>query len=98
MGALALDSDVRYFISFVRERVHSSSLTSHSSLYQECDPLARLIQITNFLNVDDVEDVVDLVSSLKRKNELRLSMSEIKGFLSVRIEFEGRRINDLLKA
>jgi len=49
------------------------------------------------MNVDDLEDVMDLISSLKRKQSFYITLSDTKAFLNLRTEFEGRRINELLQ-
>lgn len=96
LGALALDSDIRYFVNFVKERVDSEALTSSTTLYKVCSPLARLTQITHLMNVDDLEDVLDLISSSKRKNTWDLSLNDAKAFLTLRVDFESRKVNELL--
>lgn len=92
-----MDSDIRFFVNFVKERVDSESLTSNATLYKACSPLARLTQITHLLNVDDVEDVLDLISSSKRKKMWDLSLNDAKAFLNLRVDFEGRKVNELLQ-
>ena len=99
LGALALDSDVRYFLNYGKERVlDSSELTaSNVSLYRACMPLARLAQIALLMNVDDLEDVLDLISSSKRKGNWDLTLDDAKAFLNLRVDFEGRKVNALLR-
>lgn len=92
-----MDSDVRFFINFVKERVDSEALTSSATLYKSCGPLARLTQITHLINVDDLEDVMDLISSSKRKKMWDLSLNDAKAFLNLRVDFEGRKVNELLQ-
>lgn len=94
---MALDSDIRYFTNFIKERIASPSLASYSALSLACNPLARLVQITHLMNVDDLEDVLDLMSSLKRKQTFYLTVDDTKAFLNLRTDFEGRRINELLQ-
>eukprot|EP00557_Chaetoceros_sp_GSL56_P008883 CAMPEP_0176502768 /NCGR_PEP_ID=MMETSP0200_2-20121128/14950_1 /TAXON_ID=947934 /ORGANISM="Chaetoceros sp., Strain GSL56" /LENGTH=961 /DNA_ID=CAMNT_0017901903 /DNA_START=37 /DNA_END=2922 /DNA_ORIENTATION=+ len=96
LGALALDSDIRYFINFVKDRVDSEALLSSATLYKTCNPLARLAQISHLMNVDDLEDVLDLISSSKRKNMWDLSLNDAKAFLNLRLDFESRKVNELL--
>ena len=67
LGALVLDSDIRNFVNFAKERFGSSEYSSSQSLYKACNPLARLVQIALLVNVDDLEDVLDLISTSKRK-------------------------------
>jgi len=97
LGALALDSDIRFFVNFVRDRLDSSELASSVTLYRACNPLARLVQISLLMNVDDLEDVLDLISSSKRKQMWDISLSDAKAFLNLRVDFEGRKVNELLQ-
>jgi len=61
-----------------------------------CIPLARLVQIARLLQVDDLEDVLDLISSSKRKGNWDLKLEDAKAFLGLRVEFETRKVNELL--
>ena len=97
MGALALDSDIRFFLNYVKSKVDSESLTSSSTLLRSCNSLARLSQLAHLMNVDDLEDVLDLISSSKRKNMWDLSLNDAKAFLNLRVDFEGRKVNELLQ-
>lgn len=67
LGALALDWDLRFFINFFKERANDTNYTSSVELYKACNALARLGQIAVLMNVDDLEDVLDLISSCNRK-------------------------------
>jgi hypothetical protein len=96
LGALSLDSDMRDLLAFAKEFVQSSEYSSSDALYRACTPMARLMQIAKLLNVDDLEDVVDLISSSKRKGNWDLKLDDAKAYLSLRIEFEGRKVNELL--
>jgi hypothetical protein len=49
------------------------------------------------MNLDDVEDVLDLISSSKRKGNWDLSMEDSKVYLSLRVEFEADLVSQLLK-
>lgn len=97
LGALSLDSDIRFFVNFVKERFDSPNLSSSVTLYRACNPLARLAQISLLMNVDDLEDVLDLISSSKRKQMWDISLSDAKAFLNLRVDFEGRKVNELLQ-
>ena len=94
--ALSLDSDMRDLIAFAKEMLQSSEYSNSVALYRFCPPMARLMQIAKLLNVDDLEDVVDLISSSKRKANWDLKLDDAKAFLSLRVEFEGRKVNELL--
>jgi len=96
LGALSLDSDMRDLLSFAKQFVGSTEYSSNIVLYRACTPLARLMQIAKLLNVDDLEDVVDLISSSKRKGNWDLKLEDAKAYLSLRVEFEGRKVNELL--
>lgn len=97
LGAIALDSDIRFFVNFVKEKFDSANLSSSVTLYKACNPLARLAQISLLMNVDDLEDVLDLISSSKRKQMWDISLNDAKAFLNLRVDFEGRKVNDLLQ-
>jgi hypothetical protein len=45
-------------------------------------PLNRLLQIAKLLNVDDLEDVVDLIGSSKRKGNWDLKLDDAKALES----------------
>ncbi|MGK3737561.1 MAG: hypothetical protein ACI90V_004406 [Bacillariaceae sp.] len=49
------------------------------------------------MNLDDVEDVLDLISSSKRKGNWDLSLEDSKAYLSLRVEFEADLVSQLLK-
>eukprot|EP00540_Astrosyne_radiata_P023044 CAMPEP_0116823062 /NCGR_PEP_ID=MMETSP0418-20121206/628_1 /TAXON_ID=1158023 /ORGANISM="Astrosyne radiata, Strain 13vi08-1A" /LENGTH=344 /DNA_ID=CAMNT_0004451271 /DNA_START=224 /DNA_END=1258 /DNA_ORIENTATION=+ len=97
LGALSLDSDMRELLGFAKESVDSPELNSNMAIYRACTPIARLMQISRLLNVDDLEDVVDLISSSKRKGNWDLKLEDAKTFLGLRKEFEGRKVNELLR-
>jgi hypothetical protein len=97
LGALALDSDIRYFMNYAKDQFDSSDLSSNVTLYKACNPLSRLAQIALLMNVDDLEDALDLISISKRKKMWDLSLNDAKAFLNLRVDFEGRKVNELLK-
>jgi len=97
LGALSLDSDMRDLLNYAKERLDSSELNSNVALYRACTPIARLMQIAKLMNVDDLDDVLDLISSSKRKGNWDLKLDEAKAFLSLRVEFESGRIDKLLR-
>ena len=96
-GAISLDSDIRYLMNFVKDRIDSPELKSNVTLCKACPPLARLNQITVLLNVDDLEDALDLISVSKRKGNWDLKLDDVKTLLSLRVDFEGSKVNDLLQ-
>ena len=97
LGAISLDSDVRYLVNFAKGHLDSSEISSNVALYSACNPLARLVQISLLMNVDDLEDVLDLIASSKRKGNWDIKLDEAKAWLSLRVEFEGRKVNELLQ-
>ena len=97
LGAISLDSDIRYFMNFAKDRIDSPELKSNVTLCKACPPLARLNQITLLMNVDDLEDALDLISVSKRKGNWDLKLDDAKTLLSLRVDFEGSKVNDLLQ-
>jgi hypothetical protein len=97
LGALALDADVRDFVSYVKERLHSPDYASNVAVARACPPLSRLVQIAQLLNVDDLDDALDLASSSKRKGNWDLTPEDSKAFLCARVEFENTKVNELLR-
>lgn len=68
------------------------------ALCNACMPLSRLLQIAKLMNLDDLEDVLDLISSSKRKGNWDLRLEDSKAFLSLRTEFEADLVEQLLGA
>ena len=96
LGAISLDSDIRYLMNFAKDRIDSPELKSNVTLCKACPPLARLNQITLLMNVDDLEDALDLISVSKRKGNWDLKLDDAKLLLGLRVDFEGDKVNDLL--
>jgi hypothetical protein len=88
---------MRDLLNYAKDRLDSTEMNSNVALYRACTPLARLIQTAKLLNVDDLDDVLDLISSSKRKGNWDLKVDETKAYLSLRVEFESGRINELLR-
>ena len=84
-------------LSYAKDKLDSPELKSNVALYRACVPLARLVQISRLVNVDDLEDVVDLISSSKRKGNWNLLLDDATTFLSLRREFDGDKVNELLR-
>ena len=97
LGAISLDSDVRYLVNYAKGHIDSPELSSNVALYSACNPLARMVQISLLMNVDDLEDVLDLIASSKRKGNWDIKLDDVKALLSLRAEFEGRKVNELLQ-
>jgi len=97
LGAISLDSDVRYIMNFAKDRIDSPQLKSNVTLCKACPPLSRLNQIALLMNVDDLEDVLDLITVSKRKGVWDLKLDDAKTLLSLRVDFEGDKVNDLLQ-
>jgi conserved oligomeric Golgi complex subunit 4 len=97
LGALSLDSDMRDLLNYAKDRLDCLDYSSNVALMKGCPPLGRLMQIAKLLNVDDLEDVLDLISASKRKGNWDLSIEDTKSILCLRVEFESGRIQDLLR-
>ena len=97
LGALSLDSDMRDLLNYAKERLDSNELDSNVAVFRACTPLARLLQISKLLNVDDLEDVLDLISSSKRKGNWDLKLEDAKAYLSLRVDFEESKVNEMLR-
>jgi hypothetical protein len=80
-----------------KDRLGSNELNSNVALYRACTPLARLMQIARLMNLDDLEDVLDLISSSKRQGNWDLKLEDSKAYLSLRVEFEADRVSQLLR-
>jgi conserved oligomeric Golgi complex subunit 4 len=87
---------MRDLLGYAKDRLDSSELKSNVALYRACVPLARLMQISRLVNVDDVDDVVDLISSSKRKGNWDLKLDDAKVILCLRREFSADKVNELL--
>jgi len=72
--------------------------SSNLALCNACMPLSRLLQISKLMNLDDLEDVLDLISSSKRKGNWDLKIEDSKAYLSLRVEFEADLVKQLLGA
>ena len=82
-----------------KDRLQSSEFNaSNIALCHACTPLSRLLQIAKLMNLDDLEDVLDLISSSKRKGNWDLKMEDSKAYLSLRVEFEKSIVEELLGA
>mmetsp|Transcript_22587 Transcript_22587/g.53399 ORF Transcript_22587/g.53399 Transcript_22587/m.53399 type:complete len:976 (+) Transcript_22587:117-3044(+) len=98
LGALSLDSDMRDLLNYAKDRLMSSELNSSNvALYRACTSLSRLVQIAKLMNLDDLEDVLDLISSSKRKGNWDLKLDDSNSFLSLRVEFDSERVGQLLR-
>jgi hypothetical protein len=97
LGALALDSDVRDLLHYTKDRLYGDEYQSQQAVAKACPPLNRLLQIAKLLNVDDLEDVVDLIGSSKRKGNWDLKLDDAKAYLSLRVEFESDNVSELLR-
>ena len=53
--------------------------------------------IARGLTTDDLEDVVDLIGSSKRKGNWDLKLDDAKAYLSLRVEFESDNVSELLR-
>jgi hypothetical protein len=97
LGAFLLDADVRDLVSYTKSRLSDDTASSNVGLTKSCPALARLIQIAKLVCVDDLDDVVDLVSASKRKGLWDLKLDDTKAFLCLRVEFEDEHVHELLR-
>jgi len=97
LGAISFDADIRYFVSYAKKCLTNAQYASNISLYKSCMSLARLSQIALLMNVDDLEDVLDLIATSKRKGNWDLKIEDAKAFLNLRVDFEGKKVNELLR-
>lgn len=97
LGALSLDSDMRDLLNYAKDRLDSHEYDSNIALYRACTPLARLVQISKLMTVDDLDDVLDLIGASKRKGNWDLKLDDAKAFLALRVEFDVGKIDDLLR-
>ena len=88
---------MRDLLNYAKERLESNDLQSNIALCRACTPLARLLQISKLMNVDDLEDVLDLINSSKRKGNWDLKLEEARSFLHLRVEFEPAKVNEFLR-
>jgi len=88
---------MRDLLNYAKERLDAIDYNSNVALMKACTPLGRLMQISKLLNVDDLDDVLDLISVSKRKGNWDLSIEDTKFFLCLRVEFENSRVHDLLR-
>ena len=80
-----------------KDRLAGDEYASNLAILKACNPLSRLLQIAKLLSVDDLDDILDLVSASRRKHQWDLKLEETKYFLSQRVEFESDRVDELLK-
>jgi len=88
---------MRDLLNYTKDRLDALDYNSNVALTKACAPLGRLLQIAKLLNVDDLDDVLDLINASKRKGNWDLSIEDTKSFLCLRVEFDGSRINELLR-
>ncbi len=88
---------MRDLFNYAKDHLDAQEYNSNVALTKACAPLGRLMQVAKLLNVDDLEDVLDLITASKRKGNWDLTMEDTKSYLSLRVEFESSRIHDLLR-
>ena len=88
---------MRDLLNYAKDRLDAIDFNSNVALMKACNPLGRLMQISKLLNVDDLDDVLDLISVSKRKGNWDLSIEDTKSFLCLRVEFETSRVHELLR-
>ena len=87
---------MRDLFNYTKEKLYGAEYQSTTAITLGCPAFSRVLQISKLLNVD-LDDVLDLVSSLKRKNDWDLKLDDAKAFLSRRAEFESTKVNELLR-
>jgi conserved oligomeric Golgi complex subunit 4 len=98
LGGLTLDSDMRDLLHYTKGQLHSPEYNgSNVAILKSCPALSKLLQIAKLLSVDDLDDVLDLISGAKRKGNWDLKLDDAKAFLSLRVEFDATKIDDLLR-
>jgi conserved oligomeric Golgi complex subunit 4 len=98
LGGLTLDSDMRDLLHYTKDQLHSPEYNgSNVAILKSCPALSKLLQIAKLLSVDDLDDVLDLISGAKRKGNWDLKLDDAKAFLSLRVEFDSTKIDDLLR-
>jgi hypothetical protein len=98
LGALAFDSDIREWLSYVRNRLLTSEYNvSNQAVLKACPSLSRLNQLARLINIDDLEDVLDLMAASKRKGQWDLKEEDAQSFLAQRVDFDAERIKELLR-
>lgn len=98
LGALSLDSDMRDLFNYAKDRLEAQEFHSNVAMTKACPSLGRLMQIAKLVNVDDLDDVLDLISASKRKGNWDLTLEDTKALLCLRVEFESSRVHELLKS
>jgi hypothetical protein len=88
---------MRDLLNYAKDRLDAYEYSSNVALYRACTPLARMLQISKLLSVDDLEDVLDLIGASKRKGNWDLQLDDAKAYLSLRVEFESSQIDELLR-
>jgi len=97
LGALCLKADVKFLANYAIERLHSKEINTNAGLLKACPPLARLVQIAALMNVEELDEVLDLISTSRRRGNWDLKLDDCKTFLNLRVEFEGRKVNEMLR-
>lgn len=98
LGGLAFDSDMREWLAYTRGHLITSEYNvSNQAVLKACPSLSRLVQMARLINIDDLEDVLDLMAASKRKGQWDLKEEDAQAFLSQRVDFDGDRIQELLR-
>jgi len=95
LGSLSLDADIREFVGYTKARLASPSFSSTKGLYAVCLPLARLSQISMLMTVTDLDDVTDIMR--RAKGQWHLKADDSKTFLTLRVDFEAKKVSELLR-
>ena len=92
------ESGCQILANIAIERLHSKEINTNAGLLKACPPpLARLVQIAALMNVEELDEVLDLISTSRRRGNWDLKLDDCKTFLNLRVEFEGRKVNEMLR-
>jgi hypothetical protein len=69
---------VRDLLHYTKDRLYGLEYQSQTWPPRQKPLFNRLLQIAKLLNVDDLEDVVDLIGSSKRKGNWDLKLDDAK--------------------
>ena len=98
LGGLTLESDMRDLLSYTKDHLHSPDYNSSNvAILKACPALSKLLQIAKLLSADELDDVLDLIVSLKRKGNWDLKSEDTKTFLYLRVDFDTSKVNELLR-
>lgn len=96
LGGLTLDADMRDLLHYCKNHLSANEYGNNNAIFKACPAMSRLLQISQLMSVDDLDDVTDLIHSSKRKGNWDLTLEDAKSFLSSRVEFDAVKVDELL--